>query len=350
MSSQVSRDNHFVSQFHLRLWSNDGHKVWTYRTLVSHQLVPIWQSCSIRGTAFIRDLYTTIIDDQEIDEFEKWIKDEFEDPAQEVLNKVLKDEKLTSLDWERLILFLGIQDVRTPASYIEHVNRWEHSIPEILDQSLKQSVSEVEEAYKEGRSIEISETKTESFKNALNIQITPSSNPQSSNAEITIKVVAGRGLWLENQQRLLKTTARVLLKHKWSIVKPSDGDHWFTSDHPVVRLNYDSDDRYDLKGGWDNPGGNIFMPLSPQHLLFTQIGDDLPDQDIFSYQTTLKIQRFLAQRAFRSIYAHKPMQIVSILRPRDVDRAAVESEKEQWKNWHNQQNEAERWKNSKIVT
>jgi hypothetical protein len=49
-------------------------------------------------TAFLRDLYTEIENEEEIDEFEKWLEFEFENPVQESIRKVLKDNPLSSRD------------------------------------------------------------------------------------------------------------------------------------------------------------------------------------------------------------------------------------------------------------
>ncbi len=342
--SEITRKNHFVSQLYLKNWSSDNKKVWRYRILAPHNREPLWKLLSIEGIAYHKDLYTSMIDNQEVDEFEKWLKREFEDPVQEALSKVLNDEKLTAPDWERLIMFLAAQDVRTPTNYIEFMQRWSDSLPKVIEETLVESINIFEDRLQKGPPIELPKIETghaEVFEDVFDIRIVPAISTQSNEPEIMVKTILGRNLWLKNQQFLLRKTAKALLEHKWSIVKPSSGDYWFTSDHPVVRLNYSSSEDYDLRGGWGNPGGYIFMPLSPQHLLFTQVGTDLPDQDTFSYSTTLKIQKFLAEKAHRSIYAHHSMPLVSILRPRRVDLNAFNSEKKQWEEWHNQQNEAE---------
>ena len=83
------------------------------------------------------------------------------------------------------------------------------------------------------------------------------------------------------------------------------------------------------------------MPLSPRHLLFTHVGQDVPDGFIFSYEEAAKIQRFLAQRASRWIFAREPIVRVGWIRPRHVDADAFNAEEEQWRMWHERQNAAE---------
>ncbi len=75
---------------------------------------------------------------------------------------------------------------------------------------------------------------------------------------------------------------RPYLGYRMLLARPAYGRHWFTSDHPVVKLNYYGQGNYDLKGVWGKKGGYIFMPISPHHLLFTEFGNDLPDRLTFN--------------------------------------------------------------------
>src|SRR5699024_11588180 len=45
-----------------------------------------------------------------------------------------------------------------------------------------------------------------------------------------------------------------------------------TSDNPVINLNYYRKDKYDFNGGWGVDNTCIMMPLTPKHLLYTQVG------------------------------------------------------------------------------
>ncbi|MCK4486598.1 MAG: DUF4238 domain-containing protein, partial [Desulfobacterales bacterium] len=323
--AQLKRDNHFVPQLYLKQWSEDSTQIFSYRTIVSHERVPEWKLRSIRGVAFHRDLYTTIENGLEIDQFEQWIEAEFETPAQEALDKVLNERNLTTLDWERLALFLAAQDVRTPTNYLESMKRWRQQIPEILNGTLKELVNKLEKAHQEGRLIETNKNRPKFFRDIAKVKVIPNVIQDQGKGLIHTEVVAGRNLWLESQRFLLTKTAKVLKKHKWSIVEPANGRYWFTSDHPVVRLNYYGNGAYDLKGGWGNQNANLLMPLSPRHLLFTHIGSDAPDRFTFSVEKTFEIQKFIAERALRWIFAHKPMSLIAQLRPRHVDAVAVKA-------------------------
>ncbi len=338
---QVSRDNHFVPQLYLKRWSEDGNQIWSYRTLVPHASVPKWSLRSIRGVAFHRDLYTTHSNGQIMDEFEQWMEAEFETPAGEALDKLKCDRKLEKTDWERLALFLAAQDVRTPTNYLESMKRWKQELPATLNDALRAGVEELERTHPEGSVMEETDTETPFFRNSFKVQVVPNAYPEEDKGLIRADVVAGRSLWLDSQRYLLTKTAKVLKEHKWGIAEPAVGYHWFTTDHPVVRLNYYGDGNYDLKGGWGNQGANLLMPLSPRHLLFTQIGDEVEDRFILSTEKTLEFQSFIAERALRWIFACKPTSRVTQLRPRHVDVLAFKAEDEQWKAWHKEQSAGE---------
>ncbi len=339
--NHITHDNHYVPQLYLKQWSDGGLQVWAYRILVSNKNVPEWSLRSISRVAYQRDLYTEIEDGEEVDEFEKWLGTEFENPVQESIRKVLKDNPLSVLDWERLASFLGAQDVRTPLSYLESTERWEKRLPEILKNTLEESVRKLEQ--KESLDVikSLPENESRLFDKTLEIEVVPRSKSETGQGYINAEITAGRRLWLQSQKFLLTKTIDALKKHKWCIVRPARGFQWFTSDHPVVKLNYYGDGNYDLKGGWGKKKGNIFMPLSPRHLLFTQIGDDLPDRLTFTSDQTRLFQRLIAERALRWIFAHRPLKFINKLRPRRVDSEAFKHEADQWENWHRYQIQAE---------
>ncbi len=333
--SQITHDNHFVPQLYLKQWSDDGHKLWAYRLLVSNQKVPKWKLRAIRGIAYQRDLYTLIKKGQEVDEFEKWIEKRYEQPAQESIQKDVQGNQLNDTDWERLALLLAAQDVRTPTNYLESIDRWEKTLPDLLENTLQDAVKKLEKV-KKG---EKTDSNKSPFETSLNIKtkVTANKNRGTLQAELLV----GRDLWIEQQKFLLLNTAKVLPTHKWSIIQPALGYEWITSDHPVVKLNYYERGQYDLKGGWGNKGTNLFMPLSPKHLLFTQIGDVFHDYIVLSAKETKMVQKLLAERALRWIFARKPIENMTEYRSRHVDAVALQEEEKRWEQWHNEQSSAE---------
>ena len=85
-----------------------------------------------------------------------------------------------------------------------------------------------------------------------------------------MKVVVGRGLWFYTMKHTLTTTLKVLHNHKWTILEAPAGLGWFTSDDPVICLNFRSESDYDFDGGWNRARGNILFPLSSRYLMFTK--------------------------------------------------------------------------------
>jgi len=136
---------------------------------------------------------------------------------------------------------------------------------------------------------------------------------------------------------------KALKSHKWSIVRPASGYSWFTSDHPVVKLNYNDEDNYDLKGGWGSENTDIFMPLSPKHLLFTQVGSDIPEKLKFRSKETKFFQKCIAERALRWIFSKDRLNVINKLRPRHIDPELFKREEEQRRNWNNIQHEGDKF-------
>ena len=116
-----------------------------------------------------------------------------------------------------------------------------------------------------------------------------------------------------------------------------------SSDDPVVRLNFYSHGKYDFGGGWGNKGTEIFMPIGPNHLLYTQVGSRPPQRGTqFSSEQAEIILRCIAEHAHRFIFASKSEANVVSLRPRAVSAELLKDEDAQWSKWHEEQTEAER--------
>ena len=332
--TQLTRDNHFVPQAYLRRWSDDGKRVYCYRTVVAHKRVPEWEPKSIRGVAYQRDLYTGFANGQEVDDFERWIKSDFEDPAMEALEKVASNAPLGQGDWERLAMFAAAQDMRTPASFNESMERWQKELPETLERSVRQSVRRIEEAQSQG--LPLAPGESNSLSSFFKVHINREDKPT-----IQVEVTTGRGFWLDSIRHVLTGSAKIARQHKWSIAEPAGKAEWLTSDHPMLRLNYYERGNYDFRGGWGKHGTELILPLSPRHLLYTKVGDGPPDRFTFSPEHTSEVQRLLVERAHRCIVARRPTKIVGRFRPRQVDPVRLKAEESVWKHWHEEQRKAE---------
>lgn len=334
------RDNHYVPCEYLKRWTSSTRRLWAYRILVSHENVPLWKESSIRGIAYHSHLYTRIAAGLESDEIEQWFEHEYETPAEEALQKATSNGRLTPSDWRVLVRFLSAQDVRTPARLVENLQRWYKTLPDLLENTLQESVQKLELMKSRGENIPPTESSLAKY---FPLRIKTETKPNQEFGMLKAETIVGRGLWLFAIKHLLTKTADVLHKHRWTILSPPKGMKWFTSDDPVVRLNYHDPKKYDFGGGWGSGGTEIFMPLSPNHLLYTQVGKRPPLRGTqLSLAQAEMIRRFIAEHAHRIIFAAEPDTDVPKLRPRLVSADLLRDEKMQWSKWHEDQTTAER--------
>ncbi|MEX2446483.1 MAG: DUF4238 domain-containing protein [Dehalococcoidia bacterium] len=334
----IAHDNHYVPRTLLRRWAPDGSTLSARRLLVSHPSVPEWQRMKIRGLAYQRDLYTSVMSGDEVDEFERWAA-EFETPASAAIDKVVSGTRLKREDWHDLARFLAFQDLRTPASFIAQMQRWEREMPSLLDSTMKSAIRELEQAQADGR-LPQRDPKPSDFTEFFETSI-ERSTVEDDPAVVRTTVTLGRGFWLASIRHALGGVARVLTEHQWSIAEPADGGEWPVTDHPVLKLNYRSPTEYDFGGGWGIRNTNLMMPLSPRHLLFVQVGKDSGRRLTFTHGQTAQLRRLLVERAHRWIFATQPLDWVVRVRPRVVDRDAFDHEEAIWAKWHEQQSRFE---------
>ena len=323
--------NHYVPECYLKRWANTNNRVYVYRTLVSHLNVPIWKLHSISAIGYQKHLYTHMISGLESDEFERWLDKEFEAPASRIIDKAVSDRRLNRDDWAILIRFLAAQDVRTPARLYEHLIRARKTMQEILNSILsdleeKLTVSDLE-AIKNGYASQDAEL----FPLKVSTHIEEGSDTGILKAETYV----GRSTWLYSIKHVLEKTITILHKHKWTILKPTKGYNWFTSDNPVVKLNYYGPNKYDLKGCWGKQRGNIFFPIGPDHAMFVQIGDRPPLKGHrLALDQTLQFRKFSVENAYRMIFSEQIDGAIERLRPRIIDRDSFLRERSELGNWH----------------
>ncbi|MGA2481856.1 MAG: DUF4238 domain-containing protein [Candidatus Acidiferrales bacterium] len=334
------RDNHYVPRLYLKRFAASPGYVFAYRILVARPRDQVWARCSIKGVAYHAHLYTRIASGVQTDEVEKWLDREFEAPAEEALRKATADMRLTQADWHNLVRFLAAQDVRTPARLAEDLQRMRETVPSTLQDSLDESVRKLESAKRSGDAIVPANVADSEH---IPLRVRTEIEPGQEFGKVKGEVIVGRGLWLWSIRHLLTRTASILHDHRWSILRPPEDTCWFTSDDPVVRLNYYRDGKYDFKGGWGNLGTEIFLPLDPRHLLYTKVGERPPFRGSVMPRATAEMtRRIIAEHAHRFIFAASAEADVPKLHPRTVDADLLRHENEQWHRWHEEQTAAER--------
>ncbi len=80
-------------------------------------------------------------------------------------------------------------------------------------------------------------------------------------------------------------------------------------------------------GGWDSPGTTIMMPLSPDYMLYTEVGVRRPMRDkCLSVEQAQCFNRLTAEHAYRAIYAQHPFENITNVRNRVVNVVLSERE------------------------
>lgn len=333
--SQVHKDNHYVPQLYLKQWSTNG-RIPTYRLLVPHENIPLWKEHSLRAIAFHQHLYTYLVNGEETDEFERWLGEEFEFPAEEAIKRAVNDERMSREHWRALIRFAVAQDVRTPASLSAFLTRQRETLQTLMEKTLEDSARKLEEAAKTGNKLPVQDVdSTRDF--PLQVSITRASG---GNGEIKTETVVGRKLWLWSVRHILTNTVEKVTHSRWTIVHAPAGISWPTTDNPVIRLNFHSTEKYDFGGGWGVPNCDIFLPLGPRHLLHNSIGRrNLLRGTVLDRPRAELIRQIIIEHAHRYVF-EKERSDVHLVRPRVVSLAEYTRELDVWKSWHREQSEA----------
>lgn len=332
VEQEIIHDNHYVSQFYLRNWSSDRKTILCYQILVPDAEVVFWKRRSIRSTARVTDLYSIVTGASVSDEFERWIAREFEQPASLVIAKLSSGQLPTISEMNNLVRFLALQDVRTPKNFIEQRRNVERWLPEITEAMTEELLTKLQTGDFPAESRQIHAERKPDM-DWITPKVTASPPEAPNHLRINVTANFDRDAWIQQQERVLTTLAHRLLSHSWGIVEATPGIDWFTSDHPVVRLNYVNENYYDLRGGWDKEKGNVFMPLTPRHLLFTQMGDPQPPHSVFETRKTHEINKIIVEGAFRSVFSTRKINRVKRIKPRIVDPGLYQTEREFWNRW-----------------
>lgn len=333
-TDQITHDNHYIPQFYLRNWSQDGNSIFVYSLLVPDARVPYWSQRKIKSTAVWNDFYTRNEEQKEIDDFEKWFDREFEAPVKKVFDKLLNEYNLDRDESENLSRFVAAQHLRTPAHLNAFMTRWRTEMPQIFEDTL-QKVSKQLEA-----DPQIANRQPQISEEAKLLPIKVSVDKEKSQAKVDSLV--GKGMYLFALKHLLTKTVSTLKNYRWHVIHAADDTSFPTSDDPVICLNYNSEREYDFKGGWGKKNGNIIIPISPTHLLITQIGSNIPMKQLdYSKYWSKFFRKIIIEHAHRYVYALEPQKGMLAINPRRVDTVLFEKEKVEMAGWHGEQMEAE---------
>jgi len=237
-------------------------------------------------------------------------------------------------DWERISMFVAVQQRRTPLAFLEFAERW----PELANGSLEHSVRELERRLVESRRTGVPiehEPKEDHLTGTL--RVVKHVDAENDQAAFGLEIASMRSVWMADFKRLLRDNARTITGTRWQTVVPAGDEQWVLTDHPTLNIIYEGPGKYEFKAGWGQAKANLFMPLSPRLALLTEVGqrktgrfDAMPD-------LTQLLQRMQVERAFRSVFALGEPEWVARIRPRKVDQQWAMQEQEMWEKWDPEQ-------------
>ncbi|QKZ06050.1 DUF4238 domain-containing protein [Pseudomonas eucalypticola] len=333
----IKKDNHYVPQAYLRRWQT-GNQILTYRLLVPHENWPHWKVHSPKSIAKLQHLYTYFSGSQDSDEIEHWLDSDFEQPGLASIAKVVKEAKLNPEDWQNLFRFALAQSVRTPTGLERFLKRQDETLEKILESSMGESVAKFEAAQASGTKFETPPAVDPHSK--LPLKLSRIKNDDGSES-IQAKVLSGRKFWIWQLEHILKNTVNRMPALRWTILHAPAYTSWPTTDNPLTRIWDGPNGKLSLEGGWGVPGTKIFLPLSPKHLLFAQVGQRPPRRGtVVSLHEAAYIRTMILYGASRYVFSTDTHDIAEC-RPRTVSQKQFDEERKRWADWHVTQSEEE---------
>ena len=167
---------------------------------------------------------------------------------------------LRPADWECLARFCGRSGCSHTCPPDSEAGALEDDSPEMGRRGYGRSGSQASRSEGAGSS---SAHRELSSGEMIPVRVTSRIQPGQEMGQLKAEMIVGSGLWFSGMRHLLTHTVKDLERHKWTLLRPPEDLPWFTSDDPVIRLNYYRDDRYDFNGGWGNKGSEIVLSLGP---------------------------------------------------------------------------------------
>jgi hypothetical protein len=342
---QLKADNHSVPKLYLKHFASADDEVHCYRTLVSRSQVPSWKKSHISSIGKQIHLYTRALADRYSDETERWLDKEFESPAEKSISKVVQDEPLSKGDYRFLVRFLIAQMVRTPAYFLRHRHKWRNFSDEEFGRIPREITSQTENLHSEPV-----EGSVDPLIDYFPISLRADPLPDNKGVKFNTRIFIGRSMWVFVMRHILTNTVALMEQHRWTILSTERDLPWFTTDDPVVCLNFRSPSNYDFEGKWNVARTIIFLPLSPRHLLFTEVGKNRFDRgEVLNRDVAKMLRRIIAEHAHRYIYSPTADKRIEQFRARIINPEELDAERQFWNEWHNQQSCDERtWQSSRI--
>ena len=295
--SQATDLNHYVPRGYLSRWSSDGIHILEHKLVVPVKGYPKWRPAPLRGTCARKNIYDSHLPGVVRDHFERWLKNEVEEPAYRAIARLEKGDELRQEDWEALVRFAVAQDRRTLKSQMEHEALEAHAFREAVSEIAK-LIQNFDPSMPPAPSSERSDPEDEIpvFDWAI--------TPQGEGAVFEVSALAGSTSWMQSLKRMVRVFTPDVSQHLWQIIEPCSGQTWPTSDHPLVR--FERKPQALIHGtGWLRKATEIFLPLTPRYAMYTKVGEIVPRPRVASRAETYEFVKLLIGHAHRSVFADR---------------------------------------------
>ena len=336
--TEKKRDNHFVPRAYLKQWSNNGNTVWTYNTIVWNEHQKFWESKGVGGLAHWKDFYTQVKDDGTIDDsVEAYFDKEYESKTGEAFKKVREDSQLSDEVMDTLVDFAILQMVRTPAWFSYYSAAMADAFPLVTNKLFDKLEAELASGKPTQRIFEKTYRAPyyEPFPQLdINIDV------DDKTKEITVTLPMGRRSFLASIGQILKGgVAKRMRDYNWAVIEMPKDVLLPTCDNPFVRLLVRPGMQPTLDAGVGDKNAALFMPLTPRHLLFVDVGGRTLDERQLTEDPWVidLIRESIVQNAVRYVYYCKPSDWIVDMRPRRVDREYCLKIDEVMRSWHDSQ-------------
>ena len=329
MKDNITRNNHYLSQMYLEAWKNKDGKLEVYELLVPNEKVPLWQPKSIRSVGSLDSIFVRLKNGKEIDDIEKWFNEKYETPVKLALNHAINDERLSAEEWHYLIDFLALHIVRSPAFVLKTLENGKKS-----DEIFQNAIIEISKLKKEDlinkkRNKILSPNNDDMFP----FKMTNLGKCDNENILFKIETIIGKQFYLWNAKNLLDNTSKILHNHKWGIITVHENVTLPTSDNPVICLNYNNESDYNFDGGWNSKNSNILFPISPNKILYTQIGTKVNPRWNIDYKKSLLFKKMIIEHSYRKIISNFADKDVVKIKQRYVSESEFKREKKMWEDF-----------------
>ena len=315
---QITHDNHYVPQFYLKQWSTNGHSLWCYDTVVEDRRVKIWKRSPIKSAACWRDLYTLTNSDGPTDDIERYFDKHVENNAKSIFEKIRDSQPLANSEMEQLIHYLAAQLTRTP-HWFKYANELiRRMFPRIFEQEYTKLENKIKN--KGAEKFHSQQAPTENNNDPFP-KIPIKANINSAESTITAEIALGNRSALASTGVIMNKDGLVyqaLHRQQWVILESPV--NLPTSDNPVVYFGKYENDRLSFDVGIGTNNVDIAFPLTPKHLLFTEVGQSREALiNLENYPRFWNcIQEAIIKGAWRYIYAKEQIPNIEQIRPRTV--------------------------------